>query len=125
MPEAVLLGAAALLAGAGGVLLAAGAVLLGAALTGAGAELGAADDAPAAGALEAGAEVCLELEQPANANAATTTGSQIRCCIFTACSLTGSIENRGQRLRRHHVTGRRVLSSSRTMDNVRIGDRRE
>jgi hypothetical protein len=78
LPDAVLVGAAALLTGAAGVLAGAAAVLLGAALTVAGAELGAVDDAPAAGALEAGAEVCLELEQPANANAITTTGSQTR-----------------------------------------------
>lgn len=71
----MLVAAGALLAGAGAVLLAA---VLAAVLAGAGAEPAAVDDAPTAGELEAGAEVCLELEQPANANATTTTGSQTR-----------------------------------------------
>ena len=71
----MLVGAAGLLTGADGALLVgAGAELLLAAVdAGAGAELD--DDAPA-GALEAGAALCLELEQPANTSAATTTGSQ-------------------------------------------------
>jgi hypothetical protein len=64
-------------------------VLLADVLAGAGAEPAAVDDAPTAGELEAGAEVCLELEQPANTNAATTTGSQTCRWIFTAHSLSG------------------------------------
>jgi hypothetical protein len=95
LPEAVLLGTGAeALATGGAELLGAGAELVAAGLAGAGAELDA-DDALTAGELGAVAEVCFELEHPAKANAVTTTGSHKRRCIFTACSLTGSIENPG------------------------------
>ena len=65
----------------------------------AGAEAGAAvvlaaADGAEAGVLEGAVALFFELEQPANANAVTRTGSHRRCCIFTACSLTGSIKNR-------------------------------
>jgi hypothetical protein len=105
LPEAVLLATAGeALTGAAAELLGAAAELVVAGLAGAGAEPDADDDALTAGELGAAVELCFELEQPAKANAVTTTGSHTRRCIFTACSLTGSIENRGQRLRRHHVT---------------------
>src|SRR5665213_2439397 len=86
LPEAVLLGAGepetgAVLAG----------VLLDALLAGADDALAVADDEPA-GELEAAVELCFELEQPANANAVTRTGSHRRRCIFTAHSFTGTVE---------------------------------
>lgn len=73
----------------------AGAVLA-AVLAGAleGAVLGADDDALAdgAGVEELAAVFFLELEQPANATAATRTGSHTRRCIFTAHAFTGSMD---------------------------------
>jgi len=88
LPEAVLLGAAA--------LLLAGAGVLAAALVGAGAELLGAADADAladgAGLEEAATGFFLELEQPAKATAATRIGSHTRRCIFTTHSVTGSLE---------------------------------
>ena len=83
-----------LLATAGEVLAGTAAGLLGVAaelvVAGlAGVEPDADDDALAAGGLEAAVELCFELEQPAKANAVTTTGSHTRRCIFTACSLQG------------------------------------
>jgi len=92
LPEAVLTAGAAELAGAAGVLAGAAGVLAGAE-AGAAVVLAAADGA-GAGVLEAAVVLFFELEQPANANAVTRTGSHRRRCIFTACSLTGSIKNR-------------------------------
>jgi hypothetical protein len=85
LPDAVLLGAG--LAGADAGVLAA--VVAGAL---AGAVL-AEDDVLADGAeLDGDAVFFLELEQPANATAATKIGSHTRRCIFTAHAFTGSVE---------------------------------
>jgi hypothetical protein len=85
LPEAVLL---ALGAPEAGALLLVGAVL---ALVGA--VLGAVDDELAAGGVEEAVELFFfELEQPANATAATSIGSHTRRCIFTAHAFTGSVE---------------------------------
>src|SRR5450432_351189 len=92
LPEAVLLGAAALLAGGAGVLAAA---LVGAAAVLLGAAVGDALT-DAAGLEEAAAGFFLELEQPANATAATRIGSNTRRCIFTTHSVTGSLEIGGE-----------------------------
>ena len=89
MPEAVLVAAEAL----AGAL--AGAVLEAALLGVAAALLGAVDALAEVAGLEGGAEVFFELEQPANATAATRIGSKTRRCIFTTHSVKGLRENRG------------------------------
>jgi hypothetical protein len=87
LPEAVLLGTADPLPETGAGLVAA--VEEGA---GAGDELPAVDDALTDAELAVVGVLLFELEQPANATAATTIGSHTRRCIFTAHSVTGSME---------------------------------